>query len=93
MEWQDAVRLLKEEMKIRKKITPDALIPETSELIKDAVKSGCAARFAGAGAGGTVWALGEPADIDRLKSRWYRNLSGIKGAQLLRCAVDPRGVI
>ncbi len=93
MEWQEAVRLLREEMKIRKKITPDAIIRETSDLINEAVKSGCAARFAGAGAGGSVWALGEPSDIDRLRNRWERNLSGIKGAHLLRCSVDPKGVI
>ena len=93
MEWQEAVRLLRAEMKIRKKITPDALITETSDLIKEAVKSGCAARFAGAGAGGSVWALGEPSDIDRLRDRWGKSLSGIKGAHILRCSVDPRGVI
>ena len=92
MELQESVRCIKKEMKIRRRITPDAMIPETSELIKVAEKAGCGARFAGAGAGGSVWALGEPEDIFLLKKRWNKELSGIKGAYMLQCAVDPKGV-
>jgi D-glycero-alpha-D-manno-heptose-7-phosphate kinase len=33
MDWKEAVRCIREEMRIRRKITPDALIPETSNLI------------------------------------------------------------
>lgn len=91
--WQESVESIIEEMKIRRRITPDALIPETSKLIKDAERSGCGARFAGAGAGGSIWALGEPGDINRLKNKWQKNLSKIKGAYILKCAVDPRGVL
>jgi D-glycero-alpha-D-manno-heptose-7-phosphate kinase len=61
-------------------------------LIKDAEKTGCGARFAGAGAGGSVWALGEPEDIDRLKNKWEKSFSKIKGAYMIQCAVDPKGV-
>ena len=93
MEWKEAVKLLKAEMKIRRKITPDALIPETSGLIKAAEGAGCAARFAGAGAGGSLWALGEPDDIEGLRIKWDNMLSKIKGACILPCAVDPKGVI
>ena len=93
MAWLESVRCIKEEMKIRRRITPDALIPETSILIKDAEKTGCGARFAGAGAGGSVWALGEADDINRLKTRWNKNLSRIKGAYILQCTVDPKGVL
>jgi D-glycero-alpha-D-manno-heptose-7-phosphate kinase len=92
MEWRESVRYIKEEMKLRRRITPDALIPETSSLIKDAEKTGCGARFAGAGAGGSVWALGEPEDIDQLKNIWEKSFSKIKGAYMLQCAVDPKGV-
>ncbi len=92
MDWPESVKLVREEMKIRKKITPDALIPETDKIIKDAVRAGCGARFAGAGAGGSVWALGESEDILRLKKIWKKNLSLVKGAYILDCAVDPRGV-
>ncbi len=93
MEWSESVRCIKDEMRIRRRITPDALIPETSMLIKDAEKAGCGARFAGAGAGGSVWALGEPEDINKLKIRWNKDLSKIKNAYILKCAVDPKGVI
>ena len=93
MAWRESVRCIKEEMKIRCRITPDALIPETTGLIKEAEKTGFGARFAGAGAGGSVWALGEPENIDRLKAKWNKNLSKIKGAYILQCAVDPKGVI
>ena len=93
MDWQESVKCIKEEMKLRRKITPDALIPETLMLINDAEKAGCGARFAGAGAGGSVWALGEPDDINRLKNKWEKRLSKIKGAYILECAVDPYGVL
>ena len=93
MDWRESVRCIKEEMKLRRKITPDALIPETLMLIGDAEKAGCGARFAGAGAGGSVWALGEPDDINRLKNKWEKRLSKIKGAYILQCAVDPNGVL
>ncbi len=93
MKWQETVRYVREEMKIRRKITPDALIPETGNLIKEAERSGCGARFAGAGAGGSVWAIGERVDITRLKNKWEKSLARIKGAHILPCAVDPKGVI
>ncbi|MBN2420544.1 MAG: galactokinase [Deltaproteobacteria bacterium] len=93
MDWCESARYMREEMKIRRKITPDALIPETLLLIKDAEKFGCGARFAGAGAGGSVWALGEQDDISQLKDKWNKSLSKIKGACILNCSVDPHGVM
>ncbi|MBN1905001.1 MAG: galactokinase [Deltaproteobacteria bacterium] len=92
MEWQEAARCIREEMRIRRKITPDALIPETGHLIKEAEHFGCGARFTGAGAGGSVWAIGAPDDVKRLKKRWEKSLSQIKGACILPCKVDPNGV-
>jgi D-glycero-alpha-D-manno-heptose-7-phosphate kinase len=93
MDWDEAVRCIREEMRIRRKITPDALIPETGNLIKEAERLGCGARFTGAGAGGSLWAIGEPDDIKRVKKRWERSLVQIKGACILPCKVDPKGVI
>jgi D-glycero-alpha-D-manno-heptose-7-phosphate kinase len=93
MKWHETVRCIREEMRIRRKITPDALIPETYNLIKDAERLGCGARFAGAGAGGSVWAIGAPDDIIKLKKRWEKGLAKIKGACILPCAVDPNGVM
>ncbi len=90
--WDQAAGLLREEMAVRRDITPDALIPVTRKLIQQAEQSGCGARFAGAGAGGSVWALGEKKRIDELKTIWRSILAPIRGAGILDCAVDPRGV-
>jgi D-glycero-alpha-D-manno-heptose-7-phosphate kinase len=91
-DWNSAAGLLRDEMKIRNKITPDALIPLTSELIHRAEKIGCGARFTGAGAGGSLWAIGEPDRIAEVERGWSTLLSKIKGAGILKCKVDQDGV-
>ncbi len=90
--WKQAAGFLKEEMALRKKLTPEAMIPTTAKLIKQAERAGCGARFAGAGAGGSLWALGNTEDIQRLKKRWENTISLIKGAKILDCEVDTTGV-
>ncbi|MBN2059503.1 MAG: hypothetical protein JW882_03705 [Deltaproteobacteria bacterium] len=92
-DWEKASSLLKAEMSIRRQITPDVLIPETSMLIDQAEGSGCAARFAGAGAGGSVWAFGDPDKIRRLKYIWAESLKNIKDGMVLECSVDHSGVM
>jgi len=91
-EWAEAAGLVRREMAIRRDITPEALIPETAALIDDAEACGCGARFAGAGAGGSLWAIGPEEAIDRLRTGWRKRLSGIPGGRVLDCGVDPRGV-
>jgi D-glycero-alpha-D-manno-heptose-7-phosphate kinase len=91
--WDQAASLLREEMAVRRDITPDALIPVTAKLIQHAEQAGCGARFTGAGAGGSVWALGEKKRIQELKTVWRATLAPIRGAGILACAVDPRGVL
>lgn len=91
-DWHSAAGLLRAEMEIRKKITPDALIPVTSSLIYRAERIGCGARFTGAGAGGSLWAVGEPDRIRDVEKEWEGMLSSVKGASVLRCDVDPVGV-
>jgi D-glycero-alpha-D-manno-heptose-7-phosphate kinase len=91
-DWDSAAALLRDEMKIRRKITPNALIPLTSELIHRAEKIGCGARFTGAGAGGSLWAIGEPDKIGAVEEAWRKILTGVKGAGILKCKVDPEGV-
>ncbi len=90
-DWSRAVRLLREEMAIRREITPDCLIPITAKLIGQAEDLGCGARFAGAGSGGSVWALGDIDRIQALREVWARTLARVQGGKLLDCAVDPRG--
>ncbi len=91
-EWNHAAGLLRDEMAIRRDITPDVLIPITSKLIDLAEDTGCGARFAGAGGGGSVWALGEPHRIRRLRKIWETALAPVKGAGILDCAIDHVGV-
>ena len=91
--WSEAADLLREEMAVRREITPDALIPVTERLIRQAEEAGCGARFTGAGAGGSVWALGEKQRIDKLRTLWGDTLRSVKGAGLLKCEADPKGVL
>jgi D-glycero-alpha-D-manno-heptose-7-phosphate kinase len=90
--WDLAAGLLREETAVRRVITPDALIPVTHQLIRQAEEAGCGARFAGAGAGGSVWAIGEMKRIKELKGIWRSTLAPIRGAGILECQVDPGGV-
>ena len=91
--WKEAATLLREEMAVRREITPGALIPLTQRLIDLAEEAGCGARFTGAGAGGSVWALGEKERIDKLRNLWRDTLGPVKGACLLNCEVDSEGVL
>lgn len=91
-DWNKAARLLNAEMAIRREITPDALIPLTAKMIDQAEDIGCGARFAGAGAGGSVWALGAVKKIRELKKIWKLTLDPVKNGKILDCAVDPMGV-
>ncbi len=91
-DWNRAASLLREEMSIRREITPEALTPFTKKLIEEAEDAGCGARFAGAGAGGSLWAVGKIERIGQLKGRWGATLAQVKGAKILDCKIDPAGV-
>jgi D-glycero-alpha-D-manno-heptose-7-phosphate kinase len=92
MDWHGAARLLRQETRLRMEITPGAFIPLTKALVNQAEQKGCGARFAGAGAGGVVWAIGEIKNIQQLRESWEKTLTPVKDAQLLCCGVDPMGV-
>ena len=92
MNWKQAAGLLREEVALRRELTPEALIPITERLVDQAEHEGCGARFAGAGAGGSIWALGEKKNIERLRKTWRDTLAPVKGAMILDCAVEPEGV-
>lgn len=90
--WQDAAQSLREETAIRREITPEALTPVAARLVTQAEEIRCGARFAGAGGGGCVWALGEEERIRLLRGIWTKALASIPGAALLNCRVDGKGV-
>ncbi len=90
--WAEAAQLIRQEMSLRRKLTPEALIPCTEKLVEQAENMGCGARFAGAGAGGAIWALGEAIQVRHLRNQWEKTLMPIKGAKILDCRVDGSGV-
>ena len=65
--WKEGAHLIRQEMSLRRKITPEALIPITEKMVAQAERTGCGARFSGAGAGGSLWALGETEYIRKLR--------------------------
>jgi len=91
-EWEGGAKALRDEVAIRKEITPQAFTPIIGRLIQEAEGTGCGARFAGAGGGGAVWALGEIDAIHRLRQRWAHLLEGTREGRIMECAIDPVGV-
>ena len=91
-EWERAAFFLREEMALRREITPEALDDVTEKLVAEAEKANCGGRFAGAGAGGSVWALGSIKNITALKRKWQELLMPIKDAKILNTGIDSEGV-
>jgi len=91
-QWKAGAEQLRNEVAIRKEVTPQAFTPIITRLIRESEKMGCGARFAGAGGGGTVWAIGEIADIGGLREKWAAILKGTKKGRILDCDIDPVGV-
>lgn len=90
--WEEAARSMHREAAVRRKITPEALTPITSRLIEESEQLGCGARFAGAGGGGSVWALGEIDAVERLRGAWEAILKSTNQGRILDCSIDPHGV-
>ena len=91
-DWDQAAFFLREEMALRREITPEALDGVTEKMVGAAESIGCGARFAGAGAGGSVWALGKKGNMDLLRNKWRELLAPIKDAQILCAGIDSEGV-
>ena len=91
-DWDRAASFLREEMALRREITPEALDNVTETMVAAAESVGCGGRFAGAGAGGSVWALGSKANITALKQKWQELLTPIKDAHILHAGIDSEGV-
>lgn len=88
----EAVRFMNRETMIRLEMTPDVLDETGIKLFNSSLEHQCGARFTGAGGGGCVWALGEPANILTLKKRWELLLAGIPNAGLLDVRIDSGGL-
>jgi len=91
-EWNGGAKALRDEVAIRREITPQAFTPMISRLIQESEQMGCGARFAGAGGGGAVWALGEIDAIQRLRQGWAHILRGTREGRIMECAIDSAGV-
>lgn len=92
-ETSESVRLMNRETMIRLEMTPDVLDETGKKLFDSAVDHKCGARFTGAGGGGCIWALGEPAHILNLKNKWEFILAGIPDAGLLDINIDSKGLL
>jgi D-glycero-alpha-D-manno-heptose-7-phosphate kinase len=86
-----AVDAMNRETAIRKIMTPQVLDNLGDRLAAAAVQCGCGARFTGAGAGGCLWALGEPDRLAVLKPKWERLLDRRASAEILDCRLDGEG--
>ncbi len=91
-DWSAAAGLLRQEMTLRRAVTPEALTPVTAALIDHAEQAGCGARFAGAGGGGSLWALGRLGAVEALRASWAEALRSFPNARMLDCEIDHRGV-
>ena len=92
-QYNSAGALMNRETKLRLEMTPDVLDETGIKLFKAAEKSGCGARFTGAGGGGCLWAVGESEKIDNLKREWEKLISGKDQAILLDTKIDPDGIL
>jgi len=91
-DWNRASSFLREEVMLRRKITPDAFTPVTQKMIDMAEDVGCGARFAGAGGGGCVWALGNRDEIEILKERWNSEFSDLREFKILDSEISSSGL-
>jgi len=90
--FSKAARLMNQETKLRLEMTPDVLDKTGKKLFKNAMEFNCGARFTGAGGGGCLWAIGERADINKLKVLWKKILEPVKDAKILNAEIDNRGI-
>jgi D-glycero-alpha-D-manno-heptose-7-phosphate kinase len=91
-DFATAATAVNEEVAIRETLTPDVFDAMGRQLKVAALKLGCGARFAGAGGGGCIWAIGAPDAIAELRPEWERLLAAEKEPRLLLWGIDDEGV-
>ena len=92
-DFKTAAGMMNREMEIRSRLTPEVFDETGRKLAAAGTARGCGVRIAGAGGGGCVWALGEPADVAGLKDEWQNLLAAHKNARLLDVQIDSKGVV
>lgn len=92
-DFKTAADLMNQETRIRCELTPDVLDPTGQKLFEAAQANGCGTRFSGAGGGGSVWAIGEQRDIEKLDSIWHNILDSVKNAKILNTKIENEGII
>jgi D-glycero-alpha-D-manno-heptose-7-phosphate kinase len=91
-DYSAAADAMNRELDIRRRLTPNVLDPLGRKLTAAARRQGCSARFAGAGGGGCLWAVGEADAVARLKPVWLQILAERREACLLDTRVAEQGV-
>ena len=92
-DYLKAGEAMNHETDLRCEMTPNVLDDIGRKLTQAAREKTCGARFTGAGGGGCIWALGTPADIEKLRPAWQSILAGKPQARLLDATIDPDGVL
>ena len=90
--WDEAGELMRRETDLRRRMTPGVLEPVGRRLAAAARRSGCGARFTGAGGGGCLWALGAADAMRVLEARWRELLDRSPGARLLHARPTAEGL-
>jgi D-glycero-alpha-D-manno-heptose-7-phosphate kinase len=91
-DYGSAADSMNRETAVRRRLTPDVLDDIGRRLVAAARRSGCGARFTGAGGGGCLWALGEAGAVERLRPHWQEILGQRPGARLLDARVAREGL-
>jgi D-glycero-alpha-D-manno-heptose-7-phosphate kinase len=80
------------ETELRRRITPYVVDDVGAALIEAAAGQDCGARFAGAGGGGCLWALGPAGAIASLRPQWEAIVSGRPDGDILGACVAAEGL-
>lgn len=91
--FRRCAKLMNTETQLRVQMTPDVLDITGKKLFEMAMNADCGARFTGAGGGGCLWAIGEKADIIRLKPIWEKVLEPVEDAAILNTQIDHKGLL
>lgn len=91
-DWSGAHDSLDRECQIRIRAWPETMTETARALREAALAGGGAARFAGGGRGGAVWALVPPESRDRVRTRW-REILGQGGVEPLTASVEREGLV